>query len=212
MVTATMTHVTMIPSELIDDEGVLRISIYNLFEPPRNYAGMGTMRFDKGGVKLLYRVSDFEGNYFRAMLMLWIKLAFLAALALAASTFLSFPVACMVTLTVFASGTLAPFLADSLEAYVPPATSAVDFGNVGQVIQWAFENVIATIAKFMVFMLNGFGAQRPTDQLVNGMLVSWGSVLKGLMTIGVLWSGLMLAIGTIVLKKRQLAIYSGSGG
>ena len=35
------THVTMIPSELINDEGVLKISIYNLFEAPPNFAGMG---------------------------------------------------------------------------------------------------------------------------------------------------------------------------
>lgn len=207
----TMTHVTMIPAEFINDDGTLKISIYNLYEPPPTYVGHGTLSFDKGGIKLLYRVSNFEGNFFRAMLVLWIKLAFLAALALSASTFLSFPVACMVTLTIFASGTLAPFLAESLNAYVPPPTSAIDFGNIAQVVQWAFENAISAIAKLMVFLFNGFGAQRPTDQLVNGMLVSWKSVLHGFLTIGIVWSGIVLSIGSIVLRKRQLAIYSGSG-
>lgn len=207
----TMTHVTMIDASLIDDDGVLSISIHNLYRPPPMHTGKGTLNFDKGGIQLLYRVGDFEGNFFRAMLVLWIKLAFLAALALTASTFLSFPVACMITLTIFASGTLAPYLSESLQAYTPPPSSIIDFGNIPHVIQWAFEHTIRAIATSMVFVLDGFGAQRPTDQLVQGMLVSWSSVLKGGLTIGVMWSGITIAIGTIVLKKRQLAIYSGNG-
>ncbi len=117
----------------------------------------------------------------------------------------------MVTLTVFTCGTLAPYLSDSLQAYVPPPTAGVDFTNIGQVIQWGFQNTVRVIATGMVFLLDGFGSQRPTDQLVEGTLVSWSSVLRGMLTIGILWSGLSIAIGTLVLKKRQLAIYSGSG-
>ena len=207
----TMTHVTMIPAYLIDDDGVFEISIFNLYQPPPVYEGMGAIVFDTGGIRLLYRVGDFEPNFFRAMLVLWIKLAFLAALALAASTFLSFPVACMVTLTVFICGTLAPYLSVALQAYIPPSTAAVDFGNIGHIIKWTFENAIRGIASAMVYALDGFGEQRPTDQLVNGMLVSWSSVIRGIITIGFIWSGIALSIGTYVLKKRQLAIYSGNG-
>lgn len=207
----TMTHVTLIPANQINDEGELKITIYNLFDPPAINRGRGAMSFDKGGIEIRYRVGDFESNFFRTMLVLWIKLAFLAALALAASTFLSFPVACMITLTVFATGTLAPYLSSSLLAYVPPPTQAVDWSNITHIIQWAFENTISGIATAMVFLLEGFGAQRPTDQLIDGMLVSWASVFKGFLTIGIAWTCLALGIGTIVLKKRQLAIYSGSG-
>ena len=205
----TMTHVTMIPAGLINDEGVLDITIFNL-EQADGY-GSGTLSFDMGGIELRYRAGYFEGNFLRTMLVLWIKLGFLAALALAVSTFLSFPVACMITLTIFATGTLAPYLSTSLEAYVPPATGAIDFENIAQVIQWAFENVIRGIAAAMVFLLEGFGAQRPTDQLIDGMLVSWGSVLRGFITIGFVWTCIALGSGTLILKKRQLAIYSGSG-
>jgi len=63
----------------------------------------------------------------------------------------------------------------------------------------------------MVFLLEDFGAQRPTDQLIDGMLVSWGSVLRGFITIGFVWTCIALGSGTLILKKRQLAIYSGSG-
>lgn len=209
----TMTHVTMVPAYLINENGELKITIFNLFQEPgpNERYEKGTLSFDKGGVELLYRVGDFEGNYFRAMLLLFIKLAFLTALALASATFLSFPVACTVTLTVFACATLAPYLSTALQAYVPPETSKVDFSSIEEVIKWSFENIVRAIASTIVFLLDGFGEQRPTDQLVNGLLVSWGTVLRGLATIGLVWSGAALLIGSYVLKKRQLAIYSGKG-
>jgi hypothetical protein len=207
----TMTHVTMVPAYLIDDNGELTITVYNLFQPTQEYQYQGTMRFEKDGLQLLYRVGNFESNFFRAMLVLLIKLSFLAALAIAASTFLSFPVACMITLTIFISATLTPYLSQSLEYYFPPSTADIEFTNVGVAIKWAFEHTVHAIASTMVYLLDGFGKQRPTTELVNGMLVSWGTVLKGFLTIGVIWSGAALAIGTFILRKRQLAIYSGSG-
>jgi hypothetical protein len=207
----TMTHVTMVPAYLINDAGELTITIYNLFQPEPEYYYKGTLSFDKDGIQLLYRVGNFESNFFRAILVLLIKLSFLAALAISTATFLSFPVSCMITLTVFASATLSPYLSQSLDYYVPPSTSELDLTNIGIAIQWGFENAVQAIASAMVFCLDGFGSQRPTNQLVNGMLVSWGTVLKGFLTIGLIWSGSILAIGTFVLRKRQLAIYSGEG-
>jgi len=207
----TMTHVTMVPAYLITDDGKLSITIYNLFDPGSEYYYKGTMSFDKDGIQLLYRVGNFESNFFRAILVLLIKLSFLAALAIAVSTFLSFPVACMITLTVFASATLSPYLTQSLDYYFPPSTEDFDFSQIGITIQWAFESVVHAIATAIVFCLDGFGSQRPATQLVNGMLITWGTVLKGFVTIGVVWSGVALAIGTFVLRKRQLAIYSGKG-
>ena len=187
------------------------MSVFNLYQPPPHLAGRGALSFDPGGLELLYRAGDFEPNFLRAVLVLWVKLAFLAALGLAAATFLSFPVACLATFTIFASGTLAPWLAESLELYVPPATASVDFGSVGQVIQWAFENVIRGIASLLVFVLEGFGNYQPTQRLVQGLLVPWGAVMRGGLVIGVLWSGAALLAGTLVLRRRQLAIYSGGG-
>ncbi len=207
----TMTHVTMVPAYLITDDGDLTITIYNLLKPDPEYYYKGTLRFDKDGIQLLYRVGNFESNFFRAILVLLIKLSFLAALAISAATFLSFPVSCMITLTVFASATLSPYLAQSLDYYIPPSASELEFSNIAVTIQWAFEHTVRAIAGTMVFCLDGFGSQRPTNQLVNGMLVSWVTILKGFLTIGIIWSGSALALGTFVLRKRQLAIYSGEG-
>lgn len=207
----TMSHVTMIPAYLINDEGELSITIYNLLELSTNTPGIGSIKFDKDAVKLLYKVGDFESNFFKAMVILLIKLSFLAALSIAASTFLSFPVACLVTFTIFASASLSPYLSESLEHYFPPSTADFDFSNIAITIKWAFEHTVHAIASAIVFCLEGFGAQKPTTQLVNGMLITWRTVIVGFATIGIVWSGLALTLGTIILRKRQLAIYSGSG-
>ena len=168
-----MTHVTLIPSSFVDDEGNLKISIYNFYQPPEGKEGRGSISFDADGLKVLYRVGEFEPNFLRAMIVLWIKLAFLAAIGISVATFLSFPVATLVTFTIFASGLMAPWLSESLLLYLPPLTSEVDFGDIGMVIQWGFENIIRGIASFLVYMLRGFGEQQPTSQLVQGMFISW---------------------------------------
>ena len=68
---------------------------------------------------------------------------------------------------------------------------------------------IRQIARASVFMLEAFVEYRPTNDLVNGLVVSWGTVLSGFLRLAVIWSGLTLVTGWLVLRKRQLAIYSG---
>jgi hypothetical protein len=150
-------------------------------------------------------------NFLRAILLTWVKLAFLAMLGICCATFLSFPVACLMSFTIFAAGSLGPFLAMSLEQYYPPAFDSVDWSNIGMVIQWAFRSFIRFIAQSIVFLLEGFGALRPTRALVEGRLIPWAQVAQGLFRVGLLWSVFALGLGWIVMRRRQLAIYSGHG-
>jgi len=48
----TMTHVTMVPSRFVNDEGILEISIFNLYEPPPGSEGRGSISFDADGIKI----------------------------------------------------------------------------------------------------------------------------------------------------------------
>ncbi|MBT8485980.1 MAG: ABC transporter permease [Phycisphaerales bacterium] len=207
----TVSHVVSIPSEFIRDDGTLSITVVNLFEPPSQRRGAGALNFEADDFELLYKVGSFEGNFARAIVVDWIKLAFLAMLGICCATFLSFPVACLTSFTIFVAGTIGPFLATSLDQYYPPSLEAVDWGNVGMVIQWAFKSTIRGIAQAIVFLLDSFGKYRPTQSLVEGRLIPWGAVIGGGLKVGVIWSGLSLIVGYLVLRHRQLAIYSGHG-
>jgi ABC-type transport system involved in multi-copper enzyme maturation permease subunit len=206
----TMTHTLPIGSHMIREDGTLSITMYNEYAPPQG-AGSGLLMFDPGGVELLFRVGEFESNFLRAVLGMWIKLSFLAMLGVAASTLLSFPVACLLSFTVFLAGTIAPFLASSLNEYYPPVLREGDWSNVGLVIQWSFQSVIRFIAQVIVWLLENFGSFNPNRLLVEGRLISWWLLGVGLWVIGIVWSGMALLVGYVVFRRRELATYSGQG-
>ena len=141
----TMSHVLTVPSNLVKD-GRLKVTIYNLYEPPPGDQ-RGSLNFDADDLEVLYKVSSFESNFLRAMIGTWVKLAFLAMLGIACATFLSFPVACLMSFTIFISATLGPYLAMSLEEYYVVPFQFVDRGDIGMVVKWAFRSFIKVIAQ-----------------------------------------------------------------
>lgn len=207
----TVTHALSIPPSLIREDGTLMVTVVNFFEPPRDANTAGGLNFEENDFELLYKVGSFEANFFRAVFVDWVKLSFLAMLGICCATFLNFPVACLTSFTVFIAGTIGPFLAESLEEYYPTAAAAMDWGNIGLVIQWAFQSAIRAIAQAIVFLLESFGEYRPTQSLIEGRLIEWSAVANGLVKVGLVWSGLALIAGYLVIRRRQLAIYSGHG-
>src|SRR5690606_23738088 len=95
-----------------------------------------TIAFVPGdGLQMLYRVGSFEANLARGMTMLWLRLGFLAMLGLAASTFLSFPVACLLCLLVYFTSAGSAYLAESLEVY---AGSVSADSSILDMLLWPF--------------------------------------------------------------------------
>lgn len=207
----TMAHSFPIGPDLIDKDGKLKVTIVNLYQPTPDQRGLGSLNFEEADFEILYKVANFEGNFLRAVLVTWVKLAFLAAMGVCAATFLSFPVACLLGFTVFIAGVLGPFLAESLEWFYPPEAKSMDWTNVGLVIYWAIHWVTRIIALGLTWLLSAFGEYRPTNDLVEGKIIPWSAVLWGLLRIGLVWTGIAMIIGWLVMRKRQLAIYSGQG-
>ncbi len=207
----TMSHVLTIPPQLIQEDGTLKISVFNPFVPSPEMQGLGAINFELEDFEVLYKVGDFEANFVRAILINWVKLAFLAMLGISASTFLSFSVACLLSFTIFVAGSMGPYLADSLSQWYPPLTSQMDWGNFALVLRWAFQWFIKIIAESLVWSLSGFGEISATRRLVEGKFISWFEVIVGFFKLVVIWSGVALGVGLLVIKNRQLAIYSGQG-
>lgn len=194
-------HVLTVPPSVIRDDGTASVTVWNvgLDAEGNPVPGTFTLSFDATDFELLYKVADFETNFARAIFVLWMKLAFLAMLAVCTATFLSFPVACILSFSVFLIGSMAPFLAESLEYW------SIDSG-------WRVDQVfVFGIAQGAEFMLRAFGALRPTQALVQGLVVPLGDIMRGLLVIGVLWSGLALLVGWLIFRRKELAIYSGHG-
>jgi len=207
----TVTHRLSIPTNAIRDDGTMDVTVVNLYRPLPTERGRGELNFEADDFELLYKVGRFEANFFRAVLITWVKLAFLAMLGIACATLLSFPVACLFAFTIFLAGTLSPFLAIALSEYYPPDPTTLDWGNLGEVLHWAFKSLTRGIAQVLVYVLGRFGGYRPTQSLVEGRLIPWQSVAGGVWWLGVIWSGIAATFGYLVMRNRQLAIYSGHG-
>jgi ABC-type transport system involved in multi-copper enzyme maturation permease subunit len=159
------------------------------------------MVFKPDAFEVLYKVDSFEWNFFRALTVQLLKLAFLAMFGVCAATVLSFPVACVLTFTVLAIGGIGPFLGMSIdEYYVKPGTPILLQG-----LQYTVKG-IATAAEWM---LRAFGETRPTALLVEGRLIAWSEVVRTLVIIGVVWTAAALALGYAAFRRKELATYSG---
>jgi len=195
-----------IPAELIDDQGALSVELMNLAFDPRSESfmpGSFTFNWDEKDLEVLYRVGGFEGNYLRAMTLNLVKLSFLAMLAVCAATFLSFPVACLLSFAIFLAGSLSPFLAESIRY------QTLDLGD-GPIAQ-AVTLVIYAVAFTVELLLRPFGQISANDALVRGLNVGWPRLSQALGVIGAGWTGLALVVGWLAFRRKELAIYSGQG-
>lgn len=191
-------------NDVIDGEGRLPINVYNgrfvwteqglAFAPNREIANI-----PDNGLAVSYEGASFQENFLRIVAVMWLKLAFLAIAAIAASTFLSFPVACLVSFGVFIMAEGSGFLEKSLEYY--GTTDRLGNLDLGQAI-------IFYVGSGIVGTFRTYEELKPTTRLVEGRLIPWSSLLAG---AGILaaWSAVLYSVAVGVFRRRELATYSG---
>jgi len=199
-------NVIGIPVEAIAEDGTLRVTIVNgaMMEGGRIMQAPWSMNFDADGLEVLHRVGGFEGNFLRAMLVDWGKLVFIAALGVSAAGVLSFPVAVLVAMTIFIVGSMSPFLEIAVEQFAVP----IDAPWFMQV----FEVFIRGFVGSVQWLLAPFASVGSSTDLVDGRVIPWGSVVRAVGLIGMLWSALAFAIGGWAFSRKEIAIYSGDEG
>ena len=203
-------HSVLVPSSWVNEDGELKVQILNggFSQSPSEttlmfFANGATLFFDPDGFEVMWQASTFETNFLRAMLINLIKLSFLGMLGIVAATFLSFPIAVMLAFTVFAGGSLAPFISMSVGEF------RLDYEAIFPVraAQW----LIIIIAQSAEWLLRPFGEASPNSRVIEGRLVPWGGVIRDFLQLGILWCGIVLMVGWAVFRRRELATYSGNG-
>ncbi len=212
-------HVIDLPASTIDEEGTLEVRIANvdLARPRETFAS--SVSFSPGeGLEVLYQVDLFEWNLVRAGLMLWIRLAFLTALGLAAGTFLGFPVAVLVTMMVYMTSTASGFIAESLTYYSTlPNRGAplweVLLGVPGEFLRrvldgevWdAFKLIIRLVGGAFVGLVPAFSEYNPVPRIAGGLVVERGVLWAAIAKVGVVWTGVVSVVAWLVFRRRELA-------
>ena len=150
-------HSVPIPNRTVNKEGTLFIRMQNT-DPRNSILFEGADSFE-----VLYDIGTFHWNLFRALSIIWCRLAFLAVLGLLASTFLSFPVACMVAFLVLLVASSSGFLSEALEW--------TDIGTAGKDPMWIVGPVLRPLANFFVWIVPDFSKFDPVGTVVAGRVV-----------------------------------------
>jgi hypothetical protein len=187
-----------VSSSLCDENGNLRIRFIN--------RDSSTLLFPlEDGLEVLYREGNFGLNFARGLGIVLCWLGLLAALGLAAASFMSFPVAAFFSISVLvvslSSGTLSNVVEQGGIAGANHETGAVAVSAVDVVLVPFFKAVL-----WIVNLVEGFS---PIDALSTGRSITWGELgLAGLMNVIVL-GGVLGLIGMSVFTFRELATAQG---
>ncbi|MCA9244779.1 MAG: ABC transporter permease [Phycisphaerales bacterium] len=150
-------------------------------------------------LEILYEVGGFLPNYLKAVFLVFCLLAFLSAVGVFFSTFVSFPVACFCTVTFFLIGLARPWWLESIGANMKVWVASVDpFGHWGPAIRTVLEPLVRVL--FPDFTRYDGGAY-----LVDGVLIPGDLVLEGaLRTLG---AGVIIAgfLGWLTFRRREVA-------
>lgn len=181
-----------VPSSYLDD-GILDVHIRNLESEFVVLSG-------EDGLEVLRPVSGFAANVGRSFAIYAISLGFIAALGVFAGSFLSFPVACFALLIISVAASSSSYLLEvsaSAARFAPPVE---ELSTVDRVFHWIEELGVAVAS-----VLSKFGRVSPTEALVEGRVVTLGSLVEAGLVIGVVWTGVTGALAMLAFRRRELA-------
>lgn len=179
---------------VIDPDGFLVVDVINRSDTP-------LILPIEDGFEVLYREGGFELNYVRAMLVTLCGLGLLAAIGLAAASFLSFPVAAFLATTVLivglSTGTLRTVVEDRTVLGMDHDTNQPLFPAVDALMVPAFKVLLDAINLVRQFA--------PIDAVSSGRSITWTDVARAVGLVVILFGGVFAAVGMITFTRRELA-------
>jgi hypothetical protein len=192
-------HEFEIPANLFNAKGQLAIVVAN----PNNTALLFPL---EDGMEVLYPEGGFALNFARGLGIIFCWMALVAALGLAAASFLSFPVATFFSLAmllvVFSSGTLADAIESGSVAAGNEETGAAGHSVVDVVLIPLFKGILT-----IVNLVKNFS---PIDSLSSGRAITWGELGMAFAQIVLLLGGIIALCGIILFSRRELATAQGN--
>lgn len=188
------THTFEIPPQVIQPAKVLILRFQSaddshpfpiMFDPDRP-------------VELLVTSSAFAGNVVRSLAILGCELALVAAVSVTAGTAFSMPVAVFVTFCAFAVFSGARFFT---------AAKVVSYSTVHDPPQVApYLQVASSILNRLSSAAEPITRLDPLEKLLDGVRVSWSSVVLAAIVMVLIYGGIFFAAGTFLMKKKELAL------
>jgi hypothetical protein len=192
-------HEFQIPANLFDRNGLLTIMFVNENDT--------SLLFPlEDGMEILYPEGGFALNFARGLGIIFCWMALLAALGLAAASFLSFPVAAFFSLAVLVIGLSSGTLADAV------SNGTVGVGNEenGTAGRSPADAVLIPAFKGILTVINLSESFSPVDSLSSGRSIPWSELGAAFGQIVLLLGGIIGLIGIFLFNRRELATAQGN--
>ena len=194
-------HEISAPASALSADGTLTVEYSNIDQ------FLTTVVFPlEDGMEVLYRVGSFGGNYLRSLLLLFIPLGLLAAIALCAGSFLTFPVAVFVCMSYL----YLVLLSGPLEGVVQQSR-IIQKHSHGETQQKytkladTMDSVVRYLIRGGLYLTSSVRSHNPVGDLVVGRVVGWAEVAKVCLSVLCLQGGLFALLGMGLLTRRELA-------
>ena len=171
-----------IPADAVAEDGYLAVGFLNV---PLNNT---PVIFPPDGLQVLYEAGSFTANFIKAVLLILFRLIFLASLGILASTFLSFPVAILLSLVVFFTATFSGFCLESFDFLSE---------NLSGLYRYTVRPVILLLPQFDKF--------NPTKFLVPAQLVGWSLLTRVALSLICIKAVLLLLLALLIFSFREIA-------
>jgi len=192
-------HEFQIPPNLFDSKGVLTIVFVN----PNSTSLLFPL---EDGMEVLYPEGGFALNFARGLGIIFCWMAFLAALGLAAASFLSFPVAAFFSMAILVIGLSSGTLADAVES----GTVVGGNGETGAMGHSIADMVLIPLFKGFLVVISLAKSFSPIDSLSSGRSISWTELGTAFGQIVLLLGGIIGVIGIVLFNRRELATAQGN--
>lgn len=189
-------HEIDIPPNLFDSKGVLTVDFLN--------SNNTTLLFPlTDGMEVLYPKGGFTLNFVRGLAIILCWMALLAAIGMAAASYMSFPVAAFFSLAMLAvvasSGTMASDVASGIIGMTSTSSSAS-----------LINKVLLTLFKVLLPIVQAVTHYSPIDALSSGRAIPWTELGAAFGKIVLLFGGIISLIGIALFARRELAAAQGN--
>jgi hypothetical protein len=208
-------HVFDLPADLAAASDDLRVRIANRNLVPPGETRPTAITFPPGdGMRMFVRAGSFEANLLRCLVVMWAKVALVAAVGVAAGAMFDLPSAILVTLIFFFTALGGEFLAGSLGAYNIAAETGWEraAGRIAYAAEalresrWydSFRMLLGFVSDGILGMLPSFTADGAVAKLATGILIPTGAVVSRLVLFAGCYPALVGVIGWLVFDRRDL--------
>jgi hypothetical protein len=208
-------HVYDLPAAIVSESDELRLRIANRNLIPPGESRATSITFPTGdGLLILVRTGSFESNFLRCLVILWLKLAVVAAVSVAAGAMFDFPSAVLASLVVYAAAIGSDFFRDSLGIYNVVSDSA--WGQASERMSYAaryavegrgydvFRMLLGFVTDVLFWVLPSFSSDGAITRLATGIAIPWTAVAARLVLFGAVYPAAFGFLGWVVLDRRDL--------